>query len=275
MEPALLCRRRWTRTFHPLLGLKYIQCACMIQGIHISLVPPLKVQGTKKLIWARLGVSRPIYVNVDSPNLGFQYFNFWGGYQWKKTLYLSFCLHRQDFLVKFCSTQKCLNRDKIYFASKQRKSWQDSGSVFCETSFLFIRMLIFVTTGGGVKFLKLLQKLKVNEADQSCVSWGMRQISVFLVFCAKYTAYFLMFCRMSWNVLGNVYFESVFSRVFGHCVHLISVAHWCAVWVAFGVFCALCAAGGEPDTRTLSRATPPPPQPDLLPGIIIIAQRWS
>ena len=32
-----------------------------------------------------LGVSRTIYVNVDSPNLGFLYFNFLGGYQLKKT----------------------------------------------------------------------------------------------------------------------------------------------------------------------------------------------
>ena len=30
------------------------------------------------------GVSRPIYVNVDSPNLGFTYFNFLGGGQLKK-----------------------------------------------------------------------------------------------------------------------------------------------------------------------------------------------
>ena len=30
-----------------------------------------------------LGVSRPIYVNVDTPNLGFPYFNFLG-YQLKK-----------------------------------------------------------------------------------------------------------------------------------------------------------------------------------------------
>ena len=30
------------------------------------------------------GVSGPIYVNVDSPNLGFPYFYFWGGYQLKK-----------------------------------------------------------------------------------------------------------------------------------------------------------------------------------------------
>ena len=32
---------------------------------------------------------RTIYVNVDSPNLGFTYFNFLGGYQLKKnTLYI-------------------------------------------------------------------------------------------------------------------------------------------------------------------------------------------
>ena len=30
-----------------------------------------------------LGVSRPIYVNVDSPNLGFPYFNFLGKAQCK------------------------------------------------------------------------------------------------------------------------------------------------------------------------------------------------
>ena len=34
---------------------------------------------------ARLCVSRTIYVNVDSPNLGFPYLNFLGGYQWKKS----------------------------------------------------------------------------------------------------------------------------------------------------------------------------------------------
>ena len=33
--------------------------------------PPLKVLSTNKFIWARLGVSRTIYVNVDSSNLGF------------------------------------------------------------------------------------------------------------------------------------------------------------------------------------------------------------
>ena len=47
--------------------------------------PPLKVLSTKKLIKARLGESRTIYVNVDSPKLGFPYFNFLGGYQLKKT----------------------------------------------------------------------------------------------------------------------------------------------------------------------------------------------
>ena len=46
---------------------------------------PLKVHSTNKLILARLGVSRTIYVNVDSPNLGFPYFNFLGETQCKKT----------------------------------------------------------------------------------------------------------------------------------------------------------------------------------------------
>ena len=32
-----------------------------------------------KLIKARLGVSRPIYVDVDSPNLGFTYFKLFRG----------------------------------------------------------------------------------------------------------------------------------------------------------------------------------------------------
>ena len=36
-----------------------------------------------------LGVSRPIYVNVDSPNLGFPYFNFLRGAPVRKnTLYI-------------------------------------------------------------------------------------------------------------------------------------------------------------------------------------------
>ena len=39
---------------------------------------------TKKLIWARLGVSWTIYINVDTPNLGFTNFTFLGGYQLKK-----------------------------------------------------------------------------------------------------------------------------------------------------------------------------------------------
>ena len=45
---------------------------------------PPKSSKNKKLIQARLGVSRPIYVNVDTPNLGFPYFNILGGYQLKK-----------------------------------------------------------------------------------------------------------------------------------------------------------------------------------------------
>ena len=53
-------------------------------GCFFSLGLPLKFPSTEKLIWARLGVSGTIYVNVDSPNLGFPHFNFLGGYQLKK-----------------------------------------------------------------------------------------------------------------------------------------------------------------------------------------------
>ena len=71
--------RRWEKLLADLFS------HFLLTGWFFSLVPPLKVLSTKKLTWARLGVSRPIYVNVDSPNLGFTYFNFLGGYQWKKS----------------------------------------------------------------------------------------------------------------------------------------------------------------------------------------------
>ena len=41
--------------------------------VFFSLGLPLKCQSTEKLIQARLGVSRAIYVTVDLPNLGFTY----------------------------------------------------------------------------------------------------------------------------------------------------------------------------------------------------------
>ena len=50
-----------------------------VQGVFFT--PP---KSTENLIWARLGVSRTTYVNVDSPNLGFPYFNFLGEAQCKK-----------------------------------------------------------------------------------------------------------------------------------------------------------------------------------------------
>ena len=43
--------------------------------------PPKKLKYGKP----RLGVSRTIYVDVDSPNLGSRHFNFLGGHQLKKT----------------------------------------------------------------------------------------------------------------------------------------------------------------------------------------------
>ena len=55
----------------PVANIYYIHTGCFF-----TLGLPLKVQTAKKLIQARLGVSRTIYVNVDSPNLGFTCFNF-------------------------------------------------------------------------------------------------------------------------------------------------------------------------------------------------------
>ena len=46
--------------------------------VFFSLGLPVKCPSTEKIIQARLGVSRTIYVNVDLPNLGFPYFNFLG-----------------------------------------------------------------------------------------------------------------------------------------------------------------------------------------------------
>ena len=65
-----------------------------MQGVFFFTGTPLKVPSTNKLIWARLGVSRPIYVNVDSANLGFLYFNFLGGYQLNKLASLEATLVR-------------------------------------------------------------------------------------------------------------------------------------------------------------------------------------
>ena len=48
-----------------------------VQGGFFNPPPTLKVLSTKKLI--QTGVSKTIYVNVDTPNLGFTYFNFLGG----------------------------------------------------------------------------------------------------------------------------------------------------------------------------------------------------
>ena len=60
------------------------RCSLMIQGVFFFTGTPPKISKYKKLISASLGVSRPIYVNVDSPNLGFPYFYLLGEAQWKK-----------------------------------------------------------------------------------------------------------------------------------------------------------------------------------------------
>ena len=45
---------------------------------------PPKNSKYKKVNLGKVRCIWPIYVNVDSPNLGFPYFNFLGGYQLKK-----------------------------------------------------------------------------------------------------------------------------------------------------------------------------------------------
>ena len=62
-------------SFCLILILRELHSAVIIKGVFFT-GTPLKVTSTEKLIYARLGVSRPIYVNVDSPNRGFPYFNF-------------------------------------------------------------------------------------------------------------------------------------------------------------------------------------------------------
>ena len=82
----------WQNVFerHALSVVWVAVCIIIKLGLLIKdKVPSLKVLSTKKLILARLGVSGPIYVNIDSPNLGFPYFNFLGGYELKNTLYIT------------------------------------------------------------------------------------------------------------------------------------------------------------------------------------------
>ena len=45
-------------------------------NLKIELVQEYMIQGTDKFIYARLGVSRTNYINVDSPIIGFSYFDF-------------------------------------------------------------------------------------------------------------------------------------------------------------------------------------------------------
>ena len=63
------------------------QCAhvYMIQGGFFFTGPPSKMSKYRELILVRLGVSRTIYVNVDSPNLGSPYFDILGEAQCKIT----------------------------------------------------------------------------------------------------------------------------------------------------------------------------------------------
>ena len=96
---------------------------------------PPKVPSTNKLILARLGVSRPIYVNIDSPNLGFPYFDFLGGYQWKKSPCIPHCASvvlKRSFLQKMENILKagmgCIGKGWERYNEKflQIKKWEHS-----------------------------------------------------------------------------------------------------------------------------------------------------
>ena len=71
-----------------------------IYRVFFTLVPPLKSSKYKQVNLGRLGVSSPIYVNVDSPNLGFPYFNFLRGYQRKKHPVLLLINGRQCLITR-------------------------------------------------------------------------------------------------------------------------------------------------------------------------------
>ena len=91
---------------HTMPGVTIYYFDWVLQGV-FSLGLPLKCLSTEKLILASLGVSRRIYVNVDSPNLGFPYFNFLGEVQCKKTPCICFKLDHM------CH-QPAVNLDTIY-----------------------------------------------------------------------------------------------------------------------------------------------------------------
>ena len=68
---------------------------------------------TEKLIKAMLGVSRTIYVNVDSPNLGFPYYYFLGATSEKTTLYHSIYHFRWPRIASIWVLQNLISRTII------------------------------------------------------------------------------------------------------------------------------------------------------------------
>ena len=72
----------------------------------------------------RLSASPPLSIWISWPGIFISNDDFTAAFD--HTSYLSFLLHRQECWVHFCSTQKCINRDKTDIASKQHKSQKDS-----------------------------------------------------------------------------------------------------------------------------------------------------
>ena len=95
--------------------LKYFTNHC--RPIHLSLSLLQRNWKLRRPLW---NSQRPWCTSITTCSISTYSFVNTGYMTW----YLLFFLHR--FLVNFCSTPKCVNRDKFDFASKQHRSQEDS-----------------------------------------------------------------------------------------------------------------------------------------------------
>ena len=110
----------------------------MIQGVFFVTVAP---QSIEKLTLAMLGISRTIYVDVESPNLGFPYYNFLWERQSQKTPYI-YCLH------PFCNWLS--------------KSWPLTCSLFIDIALnnMFLRTLFLIS--------HVSKKISISRFERHC-----------------------------------------------------------------------------------------------------------
>ena len=86
---------------------------------------------TEKLIQARLGVSRTIYVNVDSPKLGFPYFNFLGGHQAQKKHPVFVVLEKKTWNIQICKRRLSFWAKKLIEQVYQLSVYQSTTKKVC------------------------------------------------------------------------------------------------------------------------------------------------